>query len=95
MKIVHKDIAGFFSRQLMTEIIHQQSAAGGIRGAGIVLQEVKTCPSKSVLYAFPKNSKVIGIYTDANDMQRFCFGTLGQIPVHRRSLSVAHGRQQR
>ena len=67
-EIVHKDIAGFFSRQLMAEIIHQQSAAGGIRGAGIVPQEVKTCPSKSVLYAFQKNSKVIGIYTDANDM---------------------------
>ena len=68
MKIVRKDIAGCFSRQLMAEIIHQQSAAGGIRGADIVPQEVKTCPSKSVLYAFPKNSKVIGIYTDANDM---------------------------
>ena len=67
VKIVHKDIAGFFSRQLMAEIIHQQSA-GGIRGAGIVPQKVKTCPRKSVLYAFPKNRKVIGIYADANDM---------------------------
>ena len=68
MKIVHEDIAGCFSRQLMAEIIHQKSTTGDICGADIVHQKVKTCPGKSVLYAFPKNCNVIGIYADSDDM---------------------------
>ena len=52
----------------MAEIIRQQSPTGGIRGAGIVPQEVKTCPNKGVLYAFPEDLKIIGIYADADDI---------------------------
>ena len=68
VKIVNKDIAGSFSCQLMAEIICQQSPSGGIRGAGIIPHEIKTCPNKGVLYAFPEDLKVIGIYADADDI---------------------------
>ena len=58
MKIVHKDIAGFFSRQLMAEIIHQQSAAGGIRGAGIVPQKVKPARAKASCTLFQRIARL-------------------------------------
>ena len=90
MKIVHEDIAGGLSRQLMAEIIHQQSAAGCVCGADIVPQKVITGAGKGVLCAFPENRKVIRIYADANNSQRLHLCALLQIPVHRCGLTVAH-----
>ncbi|WP_252208458.1 hypothetical protein [Enterocloster citroniae] len=68
MKIIHEDIAGGFSRQLVAEIIHQQTAARGVRGTVIVPQEVKALTGKGVLCAFPEDGEVIGIYADADDI---------------------------
>ena len=76
----------------MAEIVHQQSAARGVRGAGIVPQEGEACAGERLLYAFPEDRKVIGIYADADDAQCLRLGALSEIPVHRRGLSVAHGR---
>ena len=95
VKIVNKDVAGGLSRQFMAEIIRQQSPTGGVRGAGIVPQEVKARPHKGVLCAFPEDLKVIGIDADADDMDGLCFGALLQIPVHCRCLAITHGRHHR
>ena len=95
VKIVYEHIAGCFSRQLAAQIICQQSAAYDIRGAGIVPQEIKALTGKGVLYAFPKDGKVIGIYADPNDFDWFRFGVFCKIPVHRRGLTIAHGRNHR
>ena len=91
MKVVHENIVGRISRQLMAEVIHQQSAAGCIRGTGVIPQKIKAGTGKRLLYAFPEDRKVIGIHADADDFQGFRLGALLQIPVHRRGLSVAHG----
>ena len=91
VKIVDEEIAGRLICQRMTEIVHQQSAARGVRGAGIVAQNVKPGPGKRLLYAFPEDGEVVGVYADADHFQGFRLGALLQIPVHRRGLSVAHG----
>ena len=91
MKIVNENVAGCFSRQLMAEVIHHQSAARCVRGARIFPQEGEARAGKRLLYAFPEDRKVIGIHADADDFQGFRLGALLQIPVHRRGLSVAHG----
>ena len=59
MKIVNKDIAGGFACQRMAEIVHQQPTARGVRRAGILPQEGEPCAGKRLLYAFPKNRKVV------------------------------------
>ena len=92
VKIVNENVAGCFSHQRMAEVIHQQSAARGVRGAGVFPQERKARAGKRLLYAFPEDGEVAGVYADADDVQCLCFGALTQIPVHRRGLSVAHGR---
>ena len=92
VKIVDKDVAGGFSRQLMAQIVRQQAPAGGILGAAVVPQEVKARPGKGVLHALPEDSNAAGIHADADDMGCLCIGALSQIPVHRRRLSIAHGR---
>lgn len=92
VEIVNEDVAGCFSRQHMAEVIHQQSAARCVRGAGVFPQKGETCVGKRLLYAFPEDGEVAGVYADADDFQGFRLGALTQIPVHRRGLSVAHGR---
>ena len=79
----------------MAEIVHQQSAACGVCGAGIVPQNIKTGPGKRLLHAFPEDGEVAGVYADADDAQGLHFGALTQIPVHRRGLSIPHGRHHR
>ena len=81
--------------QRMAEIVHQQSAARCVRGAGILPQETKAGAGKRLLHAFPEDRKVGGIHADADDVQRLCLGALTEIPVHRRGLSIAHGRDHR
>ena len=68
VKIVYEQIAGRFARQLAAQIVCQQSAARGIRGTGIVPQEIKALTGKGVLYAFPEDGEVVGIYADADDI---------------------------
>ena len=95
VKIVYEHIAGCFSRQLAAQIIRQQSTARDIRGAGIIPQEIKALTGKGVLRTFPEDGEVIGIYADPNDFDWFHLGVFCQIPVHRRGLTVTHGRNHR
>ena len=91
VKIVDEEIAGRLNCQRMAEIVHQQSAASGVCRTGIVPQNVKPGPGKRLLYAFPEDGEVVGVYADADHFQGFRLGALLQIPVHCRGLSVAHG----
>ena len=91
VKIVDENAAWDFARQRMAEIVHQQSAASGVCRTGIVPQNVKPGPGKRLLYAFPEDGEVVGVYADADDAQCLRLGALLQIPVHCRGLSVAHG----
>ena len=52
---------------------------------------VKPGPGKRLLYAFPEDGEVVGVYADADHFQGFRLGALLQIPVHCRGLSVAMG----
>ena len=90
VKIVDEQIAGRFPRQLMAEIVRQQPAAGGVRGTGILPQQVDARAGKGVLRAPPEDRKIVGIHADADDAQRPGLCALLQIPVHRGGLSVAH-----
>ncbi len=94
VKVVYEDIAGARSRQRMAKILDQQTAAGLVRGADIVLQKIKPRPGKGVLRAFPEDGQIAGINTDPDHGRRFGLGSFCQIPFHRRGLSVAHGRHQ-
>ena len=90
VKIVDEQIAGRFPRQLMAEIVRQQASAGGVRGTGILPQQVDARAGKGVLRAPPEDRKIVGIHADADDAQRPGLCALLQIPVHRGGLSVAH-----
>ena len=70
VKIVDEQIAGAFPRQLMAEIVRQQPAAGGVRGTGILPQQVDARAGKGVLRAPPEDRKIVGIHADADDAQR-------------------------
>ena len=83
-------VASFIARKTYA-MFKEQSAARGVRGAGIVPQNVKPGPEKRFLYAFPEDRKVVGIYADADAVQGLRSGALTEIPVHRRGLPVAHG----
>ena len=95
VKIVDEEITGRLARQRMAQIIYQQAAARRVRRAGILPQEGKARAGKRLLCAFPEDRKVIGIYADADAVQGLRSGTLTEIPVHRRGLPVAHGRDHR
>ena len=95
VEIVDEQVAGGFPRQLTAEIVCQQSPSGSIRGTGVVPQEVKARPGKSVLHTLPEDGEVVGVHADTDDLRRFCSGSLFQIPVYRRGLAVAHGRDHR
>jgi hypothetical protein len=95
VKIVDEEITGRLARQRMAQIIYQQAAARRVRRAGILPQEGKARAGKRLLCAFPEDRKVVGIYADADAVQGLRSGTLTEIPVHRRGLPVAHGRDHR
>ena len=92
MKIVQENIAGGPSGRLVAERIHQQSAAGGVCGTGVIAQKIKPGAIKGVLHAFPEDREIVGINADTDDLRCLRSGALFEIPVYRRSLSVAHGR---
>lgn len=50
MKIVQENIAGGLSGQLVAERIHQQGAAGGVCGTGVIAQKIKPGAIKGVLH---------------------------------------------
>lgn len=92
MKIVQENVAGGLSGRLVAERIHQQSAAGGVCGTGVIAQKIKPGAIKGVLHAFPEDREIVGINADTDDLRCLRSGALFEIPVYRRSLSVAHGR---
>lgn len=92
MKIVQENIAGGLSGQLVAERIHQQGAAGGVCGTGVIVQKIKPGAIKGVLHAFPEDREIVGINADTDDLQCFHLGALFQISVHRRGFPVPHGR---
>ena len=67
-------------------------AAGGIHRAWIVPQHIKAGAGKGVLNASPEYGQIVRIHVDPDDLHGLRSGVLGQIPVHRRGLTVAHGR---
>ena len=92
VKIIYEDVAGHLPRQPVAEIIRQQPAAGGIHRAWIVPQHIKAGAGKGVLNASPEYGQIVRIHVDPDDLHGLRSGALGQIPVHRRGLTVAHGR---
>ena len=95
VEIVDKEVAGRFARQRVAEIVHQQPAARGVRGAGVFPQEGEARAGESILHAFPEDGQIVGIHTDADHLHRLQPRPLLQIPVYRRGLSIAHGRDHR
>ena len=91
VEIVQEEVAGGLPRQLVAEVIHQQPAAGCVRGAGVIPQKVKAGAGKGALHAPPEDGQVVRVYADTDDRQRLGLCALLQIPVHRRGLTVPHG----
>ena len=91
VEIVQEEVAGGLPRQLVAEVIHQQPAAGCVRGAGVIPQKVKAGAGKGALHSPPEDGQVVRVYADTDDRQRLGLCALLQIPVHRRGLSVPHG----
>ena len=92
VKIIYEDVAGHLPRQPVAEIIRQQPAAGGIHRTWIVPQHIKAGAGKGVLNASPEYGQIVRTHVDPDDLHGLRSGALGQIPVHRRGLTVAHGR---
>ena len=90
MKIVNEKIAWLLSCKRMAKVICQQTAAGGIRRAGIIQQNGKPCTQKGILYAFPENCEIVGIDADTDDARVFLFPALRKIPVDSGCFAIAH-----
>ena len=90
VEVVYKQETGHVPRQLVAEVIREQSAARRVRRAGIVPQKRKPRAGEGVLHAPPEDGEVVGVHADADDAQRLRPRAPLEIPVHRRGLPVAH-----
>ena len=92
VEVVDEDIAGRLPRQLVAEIVRQQTAARRVLGAVTVPHKAEARAGESILHAFPEDGQIVGIHTDADHLHRLQPRPLLQIPVYRRGLSIVHGR---
>ena len=94
MEVIEEEVAGLCPRQCVAEVVREQAAAGSVARTGVVPQELQPRVGKGVLHAFPEDGEVVGVDADADDT-RVLGGAFAEIPVHRRGLAVAHGRDHR
>ena len=76
----------------MTQAVSQNTAADGVRRAGIIAQKIKPGADKRVLNTFPKNHEVAGIHAYADDPGSLGLCTLLKKPADGRGFAVAHRR---
>ena len=91
MEVVDEDVPGDLPGKGPAQVVRQQTGPGVVGGAGAVGQKAQPGVDKGVLHALPEDGQVVGIDADPDDMDRPLLGALGQIPVHRRGLAIAHG----
>ena len=98
VEIVEEDIAGAFACQRVAQVLDQQAAARGVGRAVVVAQQVEAGAGEGVLHAPPEDGEVGGIDADADDGNLLGAGALGEVPLDRGGLAVAHrgddGRQR-
>ena len=92
MEIVDEDAAGRFAAQGVAEVVGEQAAPGGVRRAVVLPQKTVPAVGESFLHAFPEDGEVVRVDADPDHGQIPPFRPLLKIPVHRRGLAVAHGR---
>ena len=90
VEIVEEDIAGAFACQRVAQVLDQQAAARGVGRAVVVAQQVEAGAGEGVLHAPPEDGEVGGIDADADDGDLLGAGALGEVPLDRGGLAVAH-----
>ena len=91
MEIVDEDVHASAPGQTVAEIVRQQARAGGIVRAGVAAQQRQPCVFECVLHALPEDDRMVGIDADAHHSRVLGLRPPGEIPVHGRRLTVAHG----
>ena len=91
VKVVDEDVAGPRPGQRTAQAVRQQAGSGVVRRAVVVPQGREPRVVEGLLHAAPENGQIVGVDADADHRRVLRLGALGQIPVHRRGLAVAHG----
>ena len=91
MEIVDEDVHASAPGQTVAEIVRQQACAGGIVREGVAAQQRQPCVFECVLHALPEDDRMVGIDADAHHSRVLGLRPPGEIPVHGRRLTVAHG----